>query len=231
MAYDDLQNDRDQIPPPPPVRRSVDEETLVAENDRRARPPEQPAGWGCSKGCLYGMAGCGCLTVILMAVGGFALFNLFKGAFSTDPVVVLATAREIADFDVPPDLKPIVKVEILFIKTVEFQSADGQSRLSLAQIDPSKIPGGNVQNVNFDQGAQGNRRHLVIAKSEQRDLKVRGEEVKVTFAEGKDAETGNEFRSVKARFQGKSGPAEFELQVPKEKYKEEDVLKFIDGIK
>ncbi|MDB5389372.1 MAG: hypothetical protein JWM11_5018 [Planctomycetaceae bacterium] len=230
MAYEDVQDSREQIPPLPP-RRSVDDELRETEYERRSTIPNQPSGWGCSKGCLYGMAGCGCLTVILVAVAGFGLWQTFKGAFSTDPLVVAATAREIADFDVPVDLKPVGKMEFWFFKIVEFNSEDGESSLRFAQLDPRRLPGGKAQEINFNQGREDEQRKLEILKSELREMKIRGENAKVNFAEAKDPATGREYRLITAKFKGKLGPAEFQMQMPKEKYKEEDVKKFINQIK
>jgi hypothetical protein len=229
MAYDEYEDSRDRIPGPPP-RRSVDEETLAAQYDQRRRLPGQPNGWGCSKGCLYGMAGFGCLTVLVIVITGFLAANFFRRAISTDPVAVTETAREMADFDLPPDLKPAAKIDLWFIKSVEFVSDDGESVLSIGQLDTKKLPGGNAQKIDFEQGPHGNR-HLEVVKFEQREMKIRGANSKVTFAEAKDPSTGQEYHKVSAKFTGKAGPAEFELQIPKEKYKEADVKKFIDSIK
>ena len=72
---------------------------------------------------------------------------------------------------------------------------------------------------------------LITVKSTVRDVKIRGTVVKVTFAEAKDPDDDLKYRVVKGSFQGKGGPADFELQIPEENYKEADVLKFLEAIK
>jgi hypothetical protein len=120
MAYDEFQDRADQSPPPVPQRRSVDDEALGAEYDQReSRRMSPPPTGGCSKGCLYGLAGCGCLSVILIGVVGFFAFRFFGNAISTDPVQVVTASKEIADFDMPADLKPKVRMNLLQAMSVK----------------------------------------------------------------------------------------------------------------
>jgi len=227
MAYDDVSGDRNDIS----QRRSVDDETDASNSERRSYEPPQPAGWGCSKGCLYGMAGCGCLTVILAIVAGVVGWRFLSRSFSSDPAVVTATAREIADFDLPAELKPEAKFDFGVTKIVSFRSPDRASTLILTEVDTSKLPKGNGAPPAIDLSQQHGPQRLIVTKSELREMKIRGENGMVTFSEAKDMDSGAEYRIVKGRFQGKRGPAEFDLRMPKAKYKEEDVLKFVNGLK
>lgn len=230
MAYEEFPDGADQSPALTPTRRSVDDDTLGAEYDQREARRASPPSGGCSRGCLFGLAGCGCLTVILMAVGGFFLVDFFRNAASTDPVKVAATTSEIADFDIPATLKPKLRMNMVFMKMVVYASDDGESALNIVEFDTTKLPGGNNQQVGLNQETSSGRR-LEIVKSELKEMQIRGENAKVTFAEAKDTSNGRDYRVVKAKFKGKAGPAEFELQLPADKYKDEDVKKFIDQIK
>lgn len=235
MSYQD-DNDRD-APPPLPAERNAYDEPYPEERERYA-PPQQQGG--CSKGCVYVLAGCGCLTVVaLIAFGILAWqgFNLLKSAVSVDPAVVRATTREIADFEPPAGLQPRLRMHAFATRMVLYSSADGSSQLMMVQQDGGIGLQDKNQQDAFERGLrQGMQnpqgpRDLEIVKSELRDMKIRGQEAKVNFAEAKDRADGKEFQQIKGRFQGKTGPVEFQLQMPKEKYKEEDVVKFLESIK
>lgn len=228
MSYQD--DDRRDGPPPLPADRNA-----YDDRDRYA-PPQQS---GCSKGCLYGLAGCGCFMVLafigVVIVGGKA-FDFFKSAFSADPAVIRATANEIAEFDPPAGFTPQFRVHAFSNRVVFYFTTDG-SMLMLSQLDQAAAGQNQNQQGDFQKGFQEGMqnqkgpRALEIVKAEQRKLKIRGQDVEVTFAEAKDPEHGKEYQQIKGKFKGKGGPAEFLMQIPKEKYKEEDVVKFLESIK
>lgn len=238
MSYQDDDN-RDAPPPLPPERDAYDDRSAYDDHDRFAAPAPQS---GMSKGCIYVMAGCGCLTVLaLIAAGvlGWMAFRWAKSAVSMDPAVIRATAQEMADFVPPAGLEPKIKMNMIFAQMVLYASMDGASQLTLIQLDRSMMGKDKKQQDAFENGfknglqnPQGaNKRQLDVLKSELREMKIRGDIAKVTFAEAKDPSDGKEFQLIKGSFQGKGGPVEFQLQLPKEKYKEEDAIKFLESIK
>lgn len=239
MSYQD--DNRDGPPPLPPEREAYDDR-YADDRDRytAARPPQQSGG--CSKGCLYGAAGCGCVTVLLaigLGILGWKAFDFVQKSVSTDPAIVKATAQEMADFQPPAGLQPKLKMDLYIAKVAVYASDDGSSLLTLTQIDKSVVGQDKRKQDEFERNLKkgiaenhgGDKHDLEIIKSEQRDMKVRGETSKITFAEAKDPTNGKLFRLIKGGFQGKRGAVEFQLQIPEEKYKEEDAVKFLEGIK
>lgn len=236
MSFQD-DNYRDSAPPPLPSQR---DDAFEPQDDRDHFGTQPPKKGGCSKGCLYGMAGCGCLSLLVIIGLGVVAWRVFGDSFSRDPAVVEAASKEIADFDPPADLKPKGKVTLLMWNMVVYESDDNTSMLIMVQIDkgwlgdkPRKqgeIPA-EFRNAmpNSRQGAS--QRELDIVQSEQREIKIRGEVSKVTFAEAKDSDSGKKYRLIKGSFEGTKGPVDFTLEIPEEKYEEREVEKFLKGIK
>ncbi len=243
MSYQD--DNRDGPPPLPPDRdadadRDTYADRYAEDRDRYAAPglPPKQSG-GCSKGCLYGAAGCGCVTMLVVIGLGVLGWQFARQSLSLDPAVVKTTAQEMADFQPPAGLDPKIKFDFFVAKMVIYASKDGASQLMLVQINKSIVGNDKRRQDDFERQFKngmenpqgGNKRELEIVKSEQREMKIRGGKTKITFAEAKDADDGKKFRLIKGGFEGKGGPVEFQLQLPEEKYKEEDVVKFLEGIK
>ena len=204
-------------------------------------PPQQQKK-GCSKGCLYGMAGCGCLTLLILigtAFVGWKFLEAFMKGTSTDPAVVVAKSAEIADLTPPEGLEPKLAMNVYVARVVFYQSADGQQLLSVLQLEPWFSQGGAPANKEFgdsflkefgDGGFDIRQPELQIENTETVDLKIRGQATKVSFSEAKLA-TGEEYRLVEAQFQGKSGPAQLKLTMPLKNYDQDAVKKFLESIK
>lgn len=192
---------------------------------------------GLSKGCWYGLAGCGCLTglVTVGAVAGFwALLTWFGNIDSDDPAIVRKTAQEIADFEPPASFEPAFVRRLAITRIVMYQSEDGGSMLILEHskakrrgfwtgFDEAFIKkleaDGFGHKPNFQSGP----------KPELRDIKIRGQNARVNFADG--SLEGTPYKQIAGTFQGKAGPVSLTLVIPKEQYQEADVLKFLEGIK
>lgn len=230
-------NYRDSAPPPLPSQR---DDAFEPQDDRDHFGTQPPKKGGCSKGCMYSMAGCGCLSVLVIIGLGVLAWRFVGQSFSVDPAVIQAASKEMADFEPPADLKPKMKMGIIVGTMVMYGSDDDASMLMMMQIDklwlgnkprkPGEFPP-EFRNGMGNNPQGPNQRELDVVKSEQREIKIRGEVSKVTFAEAKDSNSGKEYRMVKGTFEGNKGPVEFTLQVPEEKYKEKEVVKFLEGIK
>ncbi len=241
MSYQD--DDRDGPPARPPERDAYADR----DQDERYRAPvaipRKPGQAGCSKGCLFGLVGCGCLSVVMVIALGFGFWKFgtwYSQVESTDPAVIRQTAQEMADFEPPAGFKPVLRMNLTVTKTVAYESDDGESQLTLQQVDKGAASNENGFWMNFDKGfrveiekeGRGVRkRRLDPAKSDVREIKIRGQNAKVNFVDAKDPSDGTEFKQITGTFQGKGGPVTFELQMLKEEYKEEDVIKFLEGIK
>lgn len=238
MSYQD-DNDRDRY-----------DDRYQDDRDRYERertgapgyPGQPPTKGGCSKGCLWGAAGCGCLTMLLVLAIGFASWkfvDVVSKGMSTDPAVIRAATQEMADIQPPAGLEPKIKMDVLVAKVIMYQSNDGESSLSLLQISPQFAQKGQGKNRDFGEGfrkgfgdgGQGiKQQEMKIEKFETKEIKIRGAVSKVKFSEAKNADQ-DEYRIIEAEFQGKVGPVQLQLQLPLEKYDEAEVTKFLESIK
>jgi len=205
----------------------------------RTDPTGQPPKKGCSKGCLYAGAGCGCLTVLMIAVIGvlgWKVADYVMKRSSDDPAVIRAGTLEMAEMQIPANLEPKMKIDIYFVKVILYQSKDGKSRLSLVQTHPQFAEQAKQQQFGkefrkIDDGdPEARKQELTIVKFETRELKIRGQTSKVKFSEAKDS-NDEEYRVVEGEFPGKAGPVEFALQEPADEYDEAEVTKFLESIK
>ena len=215
--------------------------TRTDDERQSTRSPGQPPASGCMKGCFYGMAGCGCLTVIMVVALGvvsWKAFDMVKRGSSTDPATIRAATLEIAEINPPAGLEPKIKLELILVKAIVYQSKDGKSLFALVQPNPQVTQLMGIQNqfegqipVGFaGQGRDIKVQELSIQKTETREVMIRGQNAKVNFSEAKNS-AGKEFRIVGGKFQGKTGPVEFHLHEPLENYDEADVKKFLESIK
>lgn len=223
-----------------------DDDRYQADRDRddrkRTSAPGQPPATGCSKGCLYGMAGCGCLTlmgVVALVVVGWQFAQVVIKGTSTDPAVIRTATLEMAEITPPVGLEPKLKMDVVLAKVIFYQSNDGKSTLSLLQISPQfaqQEPGKNREfgdgfRRGFGNGGQDlKQQELTIEKSEVQDVMIRGQISKVKFSAAKNPE-GADYRIIDGEFQGKAGLVELQLQLPLEKYDEAEVKKFLESIK
>ena len=247
MSYED-DNYRDNPSASPSDRDRYDDryqDDRDQDDRQRTAIPGQPVqtpNKGCSKGCMYGMAGCGCLTVLAIVVMGFVGWRMvdmvMKGS-STDPAVIRAATSEMADLTPPKGLEPKMKLDILMAKVIIYGSADGKSTLNLLQVNPQFVQKGAGKNQEFgeefrkgfERGGRGDKeQELTIVKSDTKEMKIRGQATNVKFSEAKNA-AGAEFRIVDMEFAGKSGPVVMRLELPLEKYDEAEVNKFLESIK
>ncbi|MES2790395.1 MAG: hypothetical protein V4719_12360 [Planctomycetota bacterium] len=249
MSYED-ENYRDNPSASPSDRDRYDDryqdDRDQDDRQRTAIPGQpQPPNKGCSKGCLYGMTGCGCLMVlaiVVMGLVGWRMADMVIKGSSTDPAVIRAATSEMADLTPPKGLEPKMKLNILMAKVIIYESADGKSTLNLLQVNPQFVQKGDGKNQEFGQefrkgferggrGGRGdNKEELTIVKSDTKEMKIRGQATKIKFSEAKNA-AGAEFRMVDMEFAGKTGPVVMQLELPLEKYDEAEVNKFLESIK
>lgn len=204
-------------------------------------PGQPPTKGGCSKGCLYGAAGCGCLTILMFVVMGVlswkAVDFVMKG-MSTDPAAIRAATQEMADIKPPAGFEPTMKMDLYVCKVVLYEHADHEASLSVVQINPQFAQKDAKQNrelgegfrQGFGNGPDDHQKELKIGKSEFKDVTIRGQVIKVKFSEAKDS-AGDEFRLIDAQFQGKTSQLLLLLTLPLEEYDEAEVKKFLESIK
>ncbi|MDB5341167.1 MAG: hypothetical protein JWN70_6786 [Planctomycetaceae bacterium] len=214
------------------------------ERERTGVPgvPGQPPKKGCSKGCLYGAAGCGCLSLLVFIALGFGFYKFVElviNGTSVDPAVVRAATQEMIEVNPPAGLEPKLKLDVAMAKLAVYQSDDGTSTLSILQIAPWLDQKDVKKNREFgdsfrisygDGGHDIEVQQLTISKTAEKDIKIRGQNCKVRIAEAKNA-AGDEYRVIDTDVQGKVGPVQIQLQLPLKEYDEAEVTKFLESIK
>lgn len=210
--------------------------------ERTSAPGLPPQKKGCSKGCLFGLAGCGCLTLLIFIGLGFVgwkFLEAFMKGTSTDPAVIVAKTADISDLTPPEGLEPKLAMNVYVARVVFYQSADGEQLLSVLQLEPWFSQGGAPANKEFadsflkefgDGGFDIRQPDLQIEKTETVDLKIRGQSTKVRFCEAK-LTTGEEYRLIEAQFAGKGGPVHLRWTMPVKKFDQDAVKKFLESIK
>jgi hypothetical protein len=200
------------------------------DDRKRTHAVVPPPARGCSRGCLFGLAGCGCLTVVMIVSVGLLTWKLTSG-FSNDPAVIRAATQQINEVNPPGDLKPTIKMDALLAKGIFYQSDDRKSSMSLLQFNPWLANMAKGQEKEFRPNkVEFDEEDLKIEKTVEQDFKIGGVVRKFQVSEAKNP-AGDEYRIIRGGFPAKSGPIELQLALPLEKYNEEEVKKFLEAFK
>ncbi len=212
------------------------------DDRQRATYPGQPPNRGCSKGCLYGFAGCGCLsliTMVIIGVAGWRFVDAVVKGTTQDPKLIQAATAEMADIAVPPGLEPKLKTDLLFAKVILYQSRDSKSALTLVQLNPQFAPKNPGEDGEFRKGFRkglGNGddddklQKMTIEKTEVKDITIRGKVCKINFSEAKSG-SGEAYQIVEGEFAGKTGTVELRYLQPAADYDEAEMIKFLESIR
>lgn len=224
----DSQADRDRYDDRYQEDRDRDErQSAVAQGQ-----PRPASNRGCWKGCFIGMAGCGCLTFLVIGAVGLGIWKMAAG-FSVDPAVIRAATAQIAEVEIPAGLEPTIKIDALLANGVFYQSKDRRTSLSLLQFNRWLAQMAGEEGRGFrreDDDPRFKRVDLKIEKTAEKPVKIRGQMAPVKFSEAKNPE-GIEYRIVEGEFDGKAGLVQFKLEQPFEDYDEAEVIKFLESIK
>lgn len=231
MSYQQ-DNDRDAPPPLPPDRRGYDERT--PDGQTRSQLPEENKG-GCSRGCLWGLAGCGCVTVLGVVAVAVFLGTFVRSVYQPpikDPAVIKAWTAEMAEITIPPGLEPDSGKDLFLAKRVVYLSADKQTRMSLIQRlgrDPEHDQNDDMEDAFNKFEGQGDSEPQ-LGEFETLAVKIRGQDIEADVWDAKTSD-GKDVKVIEAAFIGKVSNLDLRWQMPAENYKEEDVKKFLESIK
>jgi len=206
--------------------------------------PEPPRKKGLSAGCivLIVLAAIGGLVMLLCCGGFVAMGYYFKNTVSDDPAVIARVSAEIADIDVPGELKPKAsfKMNVPFsdqqlMTWVVYLDEATQSTLVLGAFGEA-MAGGNPEE--FQRGLRQSMEQQGVAQEEsagewdthEREVTVHGEPATFFFATGED-DSGKQRIQVTGTFQGDRGPVMFTFSGDAEKYPEERITEVIESIR
>jgi hypothetical protein len=72
---------------------------------------------------------------------------------------------------------------------------------------------------------------LEVKSSEEREFTIRGQPVKLTFAEGEDVSSSTGYHQVSGQFAGKNGPATLILQLEDAAWDEAAVVEMLESMR
>jgi len=183
---------------------------------------EPPRKKGLSCGCivLIVLAILGALVVLLCCGGMAGIGYYFKDAVSDDPAVIARVTAQIAEIDVPGELKPQASFSMKvpfsdkqLMTWVVYMDEATQSTLVLGTF--GKAMAGMDQD-DFQQGIRQSMEEQGVGREEsvaewdahEKEITIRGEPVTFYFATGED-DSGNQRIQVTGTFQGDQGPVMF----------------------
>lgn len=212
------------------------------------QPPKQGMGSGMKIFLILLGVGGG---LMLICCGGFAFFGYkLSQGMTVVPAEVTARTQEIAKIDIPPSYSPFMGMKLpipgMNINMVMYSlggnpqaGVEGDGALMLMEMS---VPYDQAKTQNVDQqfrqgmsNNQGNEkfvRQLDITESEEKEVEIRGQKVKATYATGTDKSGGGVFKQVTVLFPGKVAGNSVALlvQAAEDKWNQEEVEQMIDSI-
>lgn len=207
-----------------------------------AMPPPQKKRLSCGCMALIALAVLGGLVALVCCGGIVGMGVYFKDAVSDDPAVIARVSGQIAEIDVPGELKPKAsfKMNVPFsdkqlMTWVVYMDEATQSMLMLgtfgeamAGMDQNDFQKGFRQSME-EQGVS-HKESVAQWQTHEKEITVRGEPVTFFFGTGED-DSGNRRIQVTGTFQGNQGPAMLTFTGDAEKYPEERITEVIESIR
>jgi hypothetical protein len=179
----------------------------------------------------------------LLCCGGIVFFGYWFGQntkVGTDPAAMQQIADEIADMDVPAGFRPVFgsKIPMPAMAIAVFRDDGARSVISLVRMDAfmNQKPQQadltmQAENFAMQQGHAGSLDPLPgSAESQQKELKVRGQNTVFTFTKGKDPREGERLK-VSGAFAGGNGLTAIVVSTDPAKHSEAEIVKMIESIK
>ncbi len=199
---------------------------------------------GMSKGTkvmLVLAGGAGLLCLVCCGVGAY-MFNQFQqkieNAVNDDPEVARQVARDIVDWEIPPQFTPIGSMDVDFFtvktKLSTFESTKGEGVLLLMEVG-STTGDEAMNNEQMQQQLEQQMEQqdlgdedLTIHSTEIREFEVNGQMIGFQFSVGENPDTGQTFHQVTGSFPSKGGSAYLILQVSEDGWDEDAVVRMLD---
>jgi len=233
MSQNDWDDEfKDREPQPNAPRPSPD----PWADDREQQPKKTGMSSGMKALLILGAIGGACF---LLCCGGIALFVYsMVPKMSRDPAAINAARDNIAKIDLPKGFEPVqmFKTDNFFVTmqavVYENRAVNGRIMLATANLkvgDPAQRNQVQITEQMEQQGF-GRREVLQNAKMETKKLKIRGKEYPFEFAEGDDPTTHKKRWQISGLFEGARGPTLILIQIDESAYKEQEIVKMLEGI-
>ncbi|HEV3023072.1 MAG TPA: hypothetical protein VGX76_11415 [Pirellulales bacterium] len=176
------------------------------------------------------------------AVGGFFYLKNQVFNFSSDPVEVAKVSRGIAEIDMPPGFKPVMSMKFNIAGTgmtmAAYAADNNEGGLFLMEVsgqnagaDPEVLRAQMEAQMKAQQGGHGSRQIKDLETRPPVEVEIRGKPATFKIQKGTDAQSNKEFTQVMGTFEGKEGTDMLFMQLPSDKYSDEQVEKIIRSIK
>ncbi|HEX6986877.1 MAG TPA: hypothetical protein VF170_15985, partial [Planctomycetaceae bacterium] len=142
---------------------------------------------------------------------------------------------EVATIDLPETFTPVTAGKANFFgflgMTMVIYDAPGGGSLQIAEFRGQAVNDPQAQ-AQFDRQMrqQGSIYQIDVKESETRTIDIGGESVDVTFATGTEAESGSDWKEVRASFPSKDGLVNLKLQQPAASFDEAQVTEMLESI-
>jgi hypothetical protein len=199
--------------------------------------PPKPGMSGGMKAFLILVAILGTCCVLCCGVVGFFAYQMFPKT-SQSPAEINAARDDMAKIDLPAGFQPeqMIKMDNFFMNmtAVVYHDPAIDGRFSLAEMqlkvgDPAQRE--QAMRQQFDRQGVGAPRNLRNAKTETKSIEIRGQESTFTFRQGEDSASKKKIGQVQGVFEGKRGPVLLFLEMDQKAFKQDAIIKMLEGIK
>ncbi len=200
-------------------------------------PPPKAGMSGGMKAFLILVAILGTCCVLCCGVVGFFAYQMFPKV-SQVPADVNAARDEIAKIDLPAGFQPVhmVKMDNFFMTmtAVEYRDPAIDGHLSLAEMqlkvgEPAQRD--QAMRQQLEQQGIGGPKNLRDVKSETKTIQIKGRDCTFTIKRGEEQGSKKKMCQVQGVFEGKHGPVSISLEMDAKAFKEDAVVKMLEGIK
>lgn len=200
-------------------------------------PPPKPGMSGGMKAFLILVAILGTCCLLCCGIGGFFVYQMFP-KMSKIPAEVNAGRDEIAKLQLPAGFEPVSMFKIdnfmMSMIAVEYRNTAIHGRISLAQMQlkvGDAAQRDEAMRQQMERNGLGAPKNLINVKSETKTVEIKNQECQFTFKHGEDPATRKKMRQVSGVFEGNHGPVWISIDMDDAAFKEDAIVKMLEGIK
>jgi hypothetical protein len=184
---------------------------------------------------LAGILGLCC--VLCCGVVGFFAYSFFPKV-SQVPADVDAARNEIAKIELPAGFAPATMFKIdsfmMSMTAVEYRNAAIHGQITLVEMQLKVSPPAQrdqTMRQQLDRQGFGTPMILNNAKSETKKIKIKGQDCEFVFKQGSQGTPKRDVRQITGVFEGNHGPVSIMIEMDASAYKEDAIIKMLEGIK
>jgi len=200
-------------------------------------PPAKSGMSGGMKAFLILVAILGTCCILCCGIVGFFAYQSFP-KLSQNPADVNAARDEIAKIELPKGFQPerMAKMDNFFMTmtAVDYRDPAIDGHFSMAEMqlkigEPSQRD--QAMRQQLERQGIGAPKNLRNVKTETKAIEIKGQESSFTFKRGEDPMSKKKMCQVQGVFEGKHGPVWISLEMDDKAFKEDAIVKMLEGIK